>query len=131
MNNLKEIIEYSSKLKLLYVEDDEDTRNSTISIFEDFFNDITIAVDGKDGYKKFTSKDIDLIITDINMPNLNGFDMIEKIRAIDKDIPILIMSAHNEPEYLIKGTNLDTIGYLQKPIELDQFLSALLNAVKN
>jgi len=88
MNNIEEIIKYSKKLKLLYVEDNLEARESTSIIFEEFFDDIKIAINGQDGFDKFLKyqSDIDIIITDINMPKLNGLEMTKKVRKIDKNI---------------------------------------------
>ncbi|MEA2018909.1 MAG: EAL domain-containing protein [Campylobacterota bacterium] len=134
MNNIDEIIKYSKKLKLLYVEDNEEARESTVVILEEFFDDITVAVNGEDGLEQFKekkaniakeSKTFDLIITDINMPKLNGLEMIEQIRDIDKDIPILVLSAYNGSGFFMESIKLGVDGYLLKPIDINQFLGAL------
>ncbi|MEA3331183.1 MAG: EAL domain-containing protein [Campylobacterota bacterium] len=127
MDNINEIIKYSKNLKLLYVEDNEEARESTIIILEEFFDDITVAINGEDGYEKFEQlkDDIDLIITDINMPKLNGLEMIEKIRTINKDIPILVLSAYNESGFFMDSIKLGVEGYLLKPIDIEQFLGML------
>ncbi len=130
MISLEEIIKYSVKLKLLYVEDNKEAREATISILEEFFDDIIIAVDGKDGIAKFNAntkkeKPIDIIITDINMPNINGLKMIEEIRKINKKIPILVLSAYNESGFFMDSIKLGIEGYLLKPIDIEQFLGVL------
>jgi len=126
--DIDEIIKYSQHLKLLYVEDNPDAREMTAMILEDFFDDIVIAVDGEDGFEKFQQNEFDLIITDINMPKLNGLDMIEKIRETDESISILVLSAHNEDDFFIRSIKLSIDGYLLKPIDIDQF-SSMLNKV--
>ncbi len=138
MDKLEEIIKYSTKLKLLYVEDNDETRRSTLLILEEFFDDIIVAVDGIDGLDKFKSNDItkeskafDLVITDINMPNLDGLAMSQEIRKIDKDINILVFSAHNEVEFLLNAIKLGIDGYLLKPIDMEQFITVLYKVIKN
>ncbi len=130
MDNIENIIEYASELKLLYVEDNQEARESTTIILEEFFNNIQIAVNGEDGFEQFKANDIDLIITDINMPKLNGLDMISKIRDIDKNIPILVLSAYNESGFFIDSIKLGVEGYLLKPIDIDQFLTVLSKVVE-
>ena len=125
MQDLQDIIKYSSPLKLLYVEDDEMARTSTIAILEEFFDNIVVAVDGQDGLDKYEQDHFDIIITDINMPRLSGLDMIEKIRAYDSEIFILVLSAYNESGFFMDSIKLDVQGYLLKPINTDQFLSVL------
>ena len=121
MIDVNEIIKYSKNLKLLYVEDNPEARDMTVSILEDFFDDITLAYDGEDGLDKFKNNKYDLILTDINMPNLNGLDMIEKIKDIDSDVFIVILSAHNEDDFFIRSIKLGVDAYLLKPIDIDQF----------
>ena len=128
MENIESIIKYTSKLKLLYVEDNSDARTATLSILEEFFDDIIIAVDGEDGFDKFNKNSIDLIITDINMPRLSGIEMLKKIRKFDKEISVLILSAYNETGYFMDSIKLEVQGYLIKPIDIEQF-SATLNKV--
>jgi PAS domain S-box-containing protein len=130
-DNVNDIIEYTSKLNLLYVEDNDEARETSMFIFEEFFKKITIAVDGEDGFEKFKNEpDIDIIITDINMPHLNGLEMIEKIRDIDANIPVLILSAYNEINFFMDSIKLDVEGYLLKPIEMNQLLSTLNKVVQ-
>ena len=110
-----------ANIKLLYVEDDEMSRDITQYILERFFETIIIAVDGQDGLEKFKENDIDLIITDITMPNMDGLEMLTKIKEIDKEVPILILSAHDDIKHLMDCIRLGVDGYLLKPIELEQF----------
>ena len=128
MIDLDEIIEHSRGLQLLYVEDNQDAREMTTMILEDFFDSIVVAVDGEDGYEKFKSYDIDLVITDINMPKLNGLDMCSKIREIDSEVPLVILSAHNEDNFFLQSITLGVSGYLLKPIDHNQ-LSSLIQRV--
>jgi len=126
--DIEKIIKYSKNLKLLYVEDNEDAREMTSMILEDFFDDITTAVDGEDGLNKFKEKEFDLVITDINMPKMNGLDMAEAIRELDEDIPIIVLSAHNEHNFFQDSIKVGINGYLLKPIDIDQ-LTALIYRV--
>ena len=126
MKNIDDIIKYTSTLKLLYIEDNQDARESTLMIFEEFFYSIVVAVDGEDGYNKFLENDdIDLIITDINMPKLNGLDMTAKIRSNNRVIPILVLSAYNESGFFMESIKLGVEGYLLKPIDMEQFIGVL------
>jgi len=126
--DIESVVEFFSDTKLLYVEDNKEAREATLGILEEFFGDIYIGVDGKDGYEKFVEnyEDIDLIITDINMPNMNGIEMIEKIKESNlKEIPVLVLSAHNEVDYFINSIKVGINGYLLKPIDIEQFVASL------
>jgi len=130
MKNLNDIVQYSKKLNLLYVEDNEGAREATLIILNEFFNDVIVAVDGQDGLEKFKNSNIDIIITDINMPKLNGLKMIEHIRKENLNIPILVLSAYNESGFFIDSIKLGVDGYLLKPIDIQQFLEALNKIVQ-
>ena len=125
MIDTDKLLKYTQKLNLLYVEDNEDTREMTAILLEDFFDDITVAVDGVDGYEKFKNSKIDLIITDINMPNMDGLEMSRKIKEIDSDIPIVIFSAYNESEYFLKSIHIGISDFLFKPVSVDNLVSVL------
>jgi PAS domain S-box-containing protein len=119
---ISEIIAVTKNLKLLYVEDNDDVRESTLLILNNFFTDIDLAHDGVEGLVKFEANKYDLIITDINMPRLNGLDMIEKIRKLDSSIPVLITSAYSETNYFVDAISKGIDGYILKPIDLNQFI---------
>ncbi len=129
LENLEDLIEYTQKLNLLYVEDNPDAKDTTLIVLKDFFNNITVATNGEEGLEKFKQNDIDLIITDINMPKLNGLDMIKEIRKIDSETLIFVLSAYNESGFFIDSIKLGVEGYLLKPIEINQFLSILNKVV--
>ncbi len=131
MIKIDNVIKHTIKLNLLYVEDNQDARETSIFIFEEFFKSIVVAKDGQDGVDKFYEHpEIDIIITDINMPHLNGLEMISKIRQTDKNIPVLVLSAYNESNFFIDSIKLDVEGYLLKPINMEQFLSTLNKVVE-
>lgn len=130
MYDLEKIIQNTSKIKVLYVEDNEQARVSTLAVLSEFFFNIIVAIDGEDGLEKFSKNKIDLIITDINMPNLDGLDMIEKIREKNKEISVLLLSAYNDIEYFRHSIKLGVDGYLLKPLNIDQFLELLAKVVE-
>jgi len=125
LDNVDKLVSFTRGLKLLYVEDNPEARETTLMILEEFFEDITVAVNGQEGLEKFKEQPIDLIITDINMPKLNGLDMIKAIREIDEQILIFVLSAYNESGFFIDSIKLGVEGYLLKPVEINQFLGIL------
>ena len=123
--DINKIIEITQDKKLLYVEDDDILRMSTMDVLEDFFDDIYIAVDGKDGLETFKKNEIDIIITDLSMPNMGGMEMIKNIRQIDKNIIILVFSAHNELNIVDSINESNIQGYLFKPMDFHQFIDTI------
>ena len=105
---------------ILYVEDEEKVRTQTSKVLSIFFNNIILAIDGKDGLEKFKKEKIDIIFTDINMPKMDGLSMIEHIRKIDKNIPIAVFSAYDNTDYLLKTIEYGVDGYILKPFKLEE-----------
>jgi len=129
LKNLKNI--NKKKLNLLFVEDDPQARESMSIILQAFFSNIVTAIDGEDGFDKFKKSKIDIIITDINIPKLNGIEMIKKIRSIDSNIPIIIVSASDEKKYLMDGIKNSVQDYILKPIEINELLGAINRVITN
>ena len=119
------IIGTSKTLNLLYVEDDENARKASLELFGDFFENIVVASDGQDGLNKFKENNIDVIITDINMPKMIGTDMINEIKKIDEKVSVIFLSAYNEPSFLSEGIRLGVDGYLLKPLRPKDIIQVL------
>ena len=114
-----------SKLTLLYVEDDDITRINAIEYLSDMFANVLEASDGLEAYQIYEEESIDIIITDIEMPKLNGLEMAKKIRKFDKKIPIIITTAFTTNEYLLEAVELQLIKYIAKPVSPQKFNDAL------
>ena len=125
-----ELIKFSKTLNVLYVEDNKDAQVQTLKLLDNFFGNVTLAVDGNDGLEKYNKNQYDLIITDINMPNKNGIDMITDIKAKDSEVFCLIISAYDESEYFIKAIELGVDGFLLKPVKLEQFTQLIFKTIK-
>ena len=126
--DLKELVSLCKDVKILYVEDDLSARESTLQLLESFFQNITTAVNGEDGFQKFENSNFDLILSDINMPILNGLDMLKLIREENQTIPIVFLSAHNDSKYFLEAISLDIDGFIPKPL-VDEFLYKTLYKV--
>ena len=98
--HLYQFINSSKALRLLYVEDDTKVRFSTLEFFNMFFKNITVCNNGQEGLNAFSKKVFDLIITDINMPYINGLEMVQTIRKTDTEIPIFILSGQSDTNSL-------------------------------
>jgi len=130
LKNIEEILKYSKDLTLLYVEDNDDAREMTLMFLEDFFDNIIVAVDGQDGVEKFQENKIDLVLTDINMPRLNGLEMAKKIKEQNEDTPIIVVSAHNEDNFFLESIEIGINAYLLKPIDMQHLTNALFQIVQ-
>ncbi|RXJ67424.1 response regulator [Halarcobacter ebronensis] len=114
-------IENLKKYTLLYVEDEETIRTNVVSCLEYIFN-VVVAKDGKEGVEKFNLSEIDLIITDLNMPNKDGLSMLKEIKEISPLIPTIVTSAYDEE---VKD-NLQSLGItklLKKPFNVKDLIA--------
>ncbi|MDB2562251.1 EAL domain-containing protein [Sulfurimonas sp.] len=123
--NVQNLINTTKSLKVLYVEDDEVSRLSVIELLENFFDEVTVAVNGKDGLEKFKTDTFDIVLSDINMPKLNGIDMLDEIRKLNKEVSALFLSAHNDNEHLAEGIRLSVDSFIVKPLSLNKLSLAL------
>ena len=122
---INKILEYSKNMNLLYVEDNAENRQSTSNILSIIFDNVIIAVDGQDGLNKFKENNIDLIITDINMPNLNGIEMIKEIKKIDRNCDFIFLSANDDRKILLECIPLQANGFLVKPLDFEELISLI------
>ncbi len=112
-------------LTLLYVEDDEIIRQNAVEYLCDYFKEVYQAQDGMEALEVYQEKKPNIIITDIEMPRLNGLGMAKKIRREDKSTPIVITTAFTDTEYLIEAVELQLIKYIVKPITSKKLNEAL------
>ncbi len=113
------------KIKVLYVEDNDTVRKDTAELLKEFFHQVETAANGEEGLEKFKKGKFDLIITDINMPKMNGIEMIKEIKKIDKRIPVIVITAFSDFKYLVECIKVGVYGYILKPIDINQLLEVL------
>lgn len=118
------------RFTLLYVEDDDVIRLELSQLLMNFFSKVHIAKNGKEGLRTYLENqdDIDLILTDINMPELNGINMIKKVREFDSKIPIIFATAHSDNHFLAEAIKLRIQEYIVKPIDI-RYLLSLMNEI--
>lgn len=118
-------------IKLLLVEDDANLSYIIQGGLEDMIGDyeVRIAHNGQEGLDAYRKEKPDIIVADIEMPVMDGYEMVQRLRKIDKDIPILFSSARVSPKDVVKGYELGVDNYVKKPFlpeELDAHIRALL-----
>ena len=110
-----------SKYKILYAEDDETLAFLTKDNLENHY-DVTHCTDGELCLEAFKKEEFDLCIFDIMMPKMDGFDLAEKVRQLNSDVPIIFLSAKTLKEDRIKGLRLGADDYLVKPFSIEELL---------
>ncbi len=112
-------------ITILYVEDDQDIAEEIIYFLKKRVKALYTAVDGEEGIQQYKQYRPDLIITDIQMPRMNGLQMSASIRRIDTTIPIIVTSAYNDNHFLTEAIELGISGYIVKPVNLMNMMQTI------
>src|SRR3989338_415606 len=111
--------------KILVIDDEI----GAVDMIKDFLSSrgyaVISAFDGEEGLKKFDSENPDLIMLDIKMPRKDGFQFLRELRAARPWVPVIIISALNEPVNIFKGYESEADYYIAKPIDLEETLKAV------
>lgn len=121
----------TKNIKVLYVEDDEIARENGIEYLENYFDTIYDASNALNALTLYEKHKPDIIITDIEMPKLNGLEFVQKIRESDNTTQIIITTAYSHKEYLLRAIELKLIKYLIKPINEKEFDEAIKICIEN
>ncbi len=115
------------KFTILYAEDEIELRELIFSLLKPIVKKIFLAKDGQEGLELYQKNynEIDIIITDVNMPKLSGLEMCEKIRLLNKTIPIIITTAHNDNDFLQKSIELGVSRFVKKPIDVNALVQII------
>ncbi len=120
--------EIAKALTVLYVEDDYEILQQLSLFLKKKVRTLYTTSNGQEGYEAYKKYKPDVVITDIRIPTLNGLKMAEKIRATDKETPIIVTTAFNEPEYLVKSISLEIDRYVTKPSDPHLLLNAIVKS---
>jgi DNA-binding response OmpR family regulator len=127
MLNKKHILK---NLNLLFVDDNADICADIYALFSETFKSITVANNAAIALQVVQQQAIDFIITDIKMPGRDGLSFIEQIRVENAFIPIVILSAFTDTDYLLRAANLQIDGYVVKPLNFKKLNAALVSAIR-
>ena len=123
--NFKVILKH---LNILYIEDEKNIRENIAKTLDLLVNKVFSLERVEDAKKVLKNSRIDIIISDINLPTISGIDFIKEIRKSNYTIPVILLSAYTEKNYLLEATKLKLVDYLVKPIDFNALNEALLNA---
>jgi two-component system, OmpR family, response regulator len=118
----------SEKIKVLLTEDDPNL-GSLLSQYlkaKDF--DVTLCIDGDKAYKEFSRQHFDFLILDVMMPIKDGYTLARDIRTINKNVPILFLTAKSMKDDTLQGFNAGADDYMFKPFSMEELL-ARINAI--
>jgi len=119
------LLDILSDKKVLCADDEKGILSNVVEILEIFFEEVTGVNDGEKALQEAQNNLYDVLLFDISMPNMDGLEAIKMIRKNNKKIPIIILSAHTEQEYLWRAVDLKITKYLTKPFDKNILLKAL------
>jgi YesN/AraC family two-component response regulator len=123
---MQEKIAKLKNIKILFVEDEIGLLTIISETLSKLGANFITAPNGEEGLKALEENDdIQLIVTDINMPVMNGIEMLTKIREKGSNVSCIIMSAHTEPDYLKSATKLKVKDYILKPFDFIKFINLI------
>ncbi|RXK04383.1 DNA-binding response regulator [Halarcobacter ebronensis] len=115
---------------MLFVEDEVNISKLLKDALGEYFYSFTMANNGEEGLSKFEKIKPDIVITDIMMPKLDGLEMTKKIRQLDENVPIIILSAFSDKEKLLKAIDIGISKYFIKPFDPEEVLNYLSDLAK-
>lgn len=127
---------FLKKLNILYVEDDESIRTHLDFALNKLVNHVYVCKNGLDALEKYNNLKkekvrLDAIISDINMPKLDGIALLEKIRKDNEDLPFIFTTAYAEEKYLLDAIKLNTTAYILKPFDIHDLINKLHKVCKS
>ena len=114
--------------KALIVDDEQGICDALEGVLSDDGWLVATAKNGKDGIQKYIKEKPDLVLLDVWMPGIDGIDALQKMKEIDADVPIVVMSGHGSIVTAVRATKLGAFDYLEKPLSLDKILPMLTQA---
>ena len=117
-------------LNILYAEDEEGIRETLKDVLEEEFNRFETAKNGKEALDLFINRSFDIVITDIEMPIMNGMEFAKEIKNISQNTPVLLLTAYSEKERLFEAIDIGINKYLVKPFTPEKLLETICEIAK-
>jgi len=118
-------------LSLLIVDDEIDI----LEIYEDLFGEnvgtLIKASDGEDALEKFKNHNISVVVSDISMPKMNGIELLEKIRGLDKAVPFIIVTGYGDKQNAVKALRLGAFDFIDKPFDFEKIKKTVNAALES
>jgi len=120
MIDIKHLKQFTKKLTLLYVEDEDELRESVEVYLKKLFGSVISCTNGQEGLETYQGQDFDIVVSDIQMPIKDGLTMSKEIKEINIDQEIIITSAYSDASYFLNSIAIGVNGYIIKPIDYIQ-----------
>jgi CheY-like chemotaxis protein len=126
----KSLLEYNN-LSILYVDDEISIREQMKKVLGRIFQDVTTAIDGQDALTISGTRRFDVIVTDVQMPNMNGIELTRELLNVNPEQIIIVTTAFNQDSELMEIRNMGIKNIIEKPVSLHKFFTVLLTALES
>lgn len=113
---------------ILVVEDEVELRETVAEVLKEITPHVFSAEDGVEALKLFSINQIALVVSDINMPNMNGLQLLREIRSKDSDVPFIFLTAHSQKSYISEAFRLGATDFIEKPFDIKLLLKMCTSA---
>ena len=124
---MRYVIDYLKDFDVAYIDDDKINTERSKKLFDNFFRKVYIYNCPKEFLESIKIKNYDLILSDICMPEYTGIELVKIIRNSNKKVPIVLLTAFSNEEYLLESVNLNIQSYIIKPLNFDKLTRAFEN----
>ncbi len=115
---------------VLLIDDDESLRRVVeYNLREDGYQVVT-AVDGRSGLERFQESNVDLVLTDVRMPEMDGVELLTRIKTMQPDLPVIVLTAHGTIDSAVEAMKVGAFDYLTKPFSRDQLKASVRKALE-
>jgi DNA-binding NtrC family response regulator len=115
--------------KILVIDDEKAIRNTLKDVLEYEKYEVDLAEDGMKGLEMFSANSYDVVLCDIKMAKMDGIEVLGKITAISKDIPVIMISGHGNIDTAVESIKKGAYDFLEKPLDLNRLLITIRNAM--
>jgi two-component system, NtrC family, nitrogen regulation response regulator NtrX len=116
--------------KILVIDDERAIRNTLKEVLEYENHEVDIAEDGPAGIELFEAGNYDIVLCDIKMPRMDGIEVLQKISAVNSDIPVVMISGHGNIDTAVDAIKKGAFDFLEKPVDLNRVLITIKNALE-
>lgn len=118
------------KIRLLLVDDETDFLNAYARRFARRNVETTLAASGQEAIDRVRENTFDVVVLDVMMPEMNGLETLRRLKAIEPDLPIIILTGHADSRVLIEGMDMGAFDFLLKPVGTDELYFKVLDAIR-
>ncbi|HEX2960502.1 MAG TPA: response regulator, partial [Ignavibacteriales bacterium] len=117
--------------RILVIDDDESIRKTITNYLKKQGYEAISAPDGISGVEMAEKEQIDLVISDIRMPGLNGLEVLDKVKAMDDQVQVILITAHDDMQSTVLAMQKGAYDYIEKPLEIERLKVAVKRALEN